>query len=84
VGAIDTVRTLLDLGIDTSLKSQHGTALDVAKRAKHRVRNQHTPIPPSNFSSFSSFSLAIGGCVSTRRVDSRSQRVLEFQSLECA
>lgn len=36
VGAIDTVRTLLDLGIDTSLKSQHGTALDVAKRAKHR------------------------------------------------
>jgi ankyrin repeat protein len=37
VGSVETVRALLELGIDDSLPSQHGTALDVARRANHKV-----------------------------------------------
>lgn len=36
VGSVEAVRALLELGIDDSLPSQHGTALDVARRANHK------------------------------------------------
>lgn len=37
IGSMGAVQALLELGIDDSLQSQHGTALDVAKRASNKV-----------------------------------------------